>query len=260
MTRTPPPDSPLTRRPTPRHEVKIWGARACEALFLRRSENIIRVYVQKEIAREWSALLKWCASQRLAYHLVSHDDLMKITDSQHHEGVCLLVKNPAPLTFDVGLAILLRSPRQQGLVLENVENPHNMGSILRVCAHYGVPVVFCKGSTPQGLSGSLARTSEGGCEHVQLAQWPDSNAEATQTLKNHNIKLLGTSGRAQQSVYEFPWAPLQIIAFGSEKTGLTPGFLRMCDSVLTVPGTGWVQSLNISTAVSAVLGQICRPL
>ena len=111
-------------------------------------------------------MLKSCAEMRKAYHIVETLDLDKVSDSVHHEGVCILAKELPPLTpqeFLKGLST--RGPKTCLLYLDGVENPHNLGSILRTAAHFGIPYIL--GQLP-ALTPSACRIAKGAAEIVRL--------------------------------------------------------------------------------------------
>src|SRR5690606_12236126 len=95
--RRPPQRTPFVGRD---EEMKVYGTRAVEAVFELRREDIIRVYVTQARAAEFGELLSWCAAERRAYHLVLREELDRIADAVHHEGICLLVKKPRKRTVE----------------------------------------------------------------------------------------------------------------------------------------------------------------
>src|ERR1700738_2090470 len=113
----------------PKPEIKIYGLHACLALFEQRPEAIIRVYCDEPRVKLLSGLLKWCATHKKAYHIIPDEELEKVTQSVHHEGVCVLAKQVETLTFKDLLRQLSKLPKKQcWLYLDGVGNPHNLGS------------------------------------------------------------------------------------------------------------------------------------
>lgn len=236
----------------PQSEQKYYGLHACLALWKRRPQDVIRVYVQESVLKVCSPLLKWCAQQKKAYHIVPSEELNRITDSVHHEGVCILAKERASIRFSD-----LRLPAGKSclLYLDGVQNPHNVGSILRTCAHFGILYVLGENLPP--LSPSACRVAKGGAEAVQLVQL-DNSVKALEKLKREGFAFIGTSSHKGVSLYQFPYPPRTILAFGSESHGLSKGTSKLATHHLQIPGTGHVESLNVSVAVSLCLGEYAR--
>lgn len=244
-------------------EIKICGRNAAASLFERRPDDIIRVYVTEESLRIFPKLLKWCATNKRAYHVVTPEDLEKVADTVHHEGICVLARQKAPLEFLEFLKSLRddtpESPRCV-VFLENVLNPHNIGAIMRVCAHFGAATLLVSHSEKNqavGLSTSVYRTAEGGAESVELVPVEDP-IRALRALKKAGFTLIATSGRASRSLYRKKMPVRCVFMFGSEGEGLSNDLLETADVAVAIPGTGNVESLNVACAASVLLGEYWR--
>src|SRR5690606_24816191 len=112
-------------------------------------------------------LMKYLAQEKRAYHLADERELEKVTQSEHHEGVCLLVQDFPLFTIEAFVATLPPGKPVCMLALDGVSNPHNLGAIMRVAAHYGVSAIIT--DQPQLLrSGAAMRTAEGGATFIKL--------------------------------------------------------------------------------------------
>lgn len=161
--RRPDPSNPTTQDSVER---RVYGLAACKQLIQRRPEVVRRLWLTEEVAqRHFGPVLRALAERRLSYHIVAADELERITESQHHEGVCLQVLESGPVSLEDYLRRLPRRGRVKVLALEGVGNPHNLGAILRIAAHFGVEAVVMPGAKAL-LSGAALRTAEGGGEHV----------------------------------------------------------------------------------------------
>src|SRR3569623_1613094 len=86
----------LLMRADVRKELKYYGTASCLALWQRRPHDVIRIYLEQERVPQFAAVLKWAAAQRKAYHIVSAADLERLTESIHHQGVCVLAREQMP--------------------------------------------------------------------------------------------------------------------------------------------------------------------
>ena len=261
MAKTAAPRKPAAERPkslAERGEIKVYGANACLALWQNRAADIVRVYVAEDRLRDFGPLLKWCASQKRAYHVVSGDDLARIAASVHHEGLVLLAREPRRLADEDLAARVAKLPQASCLVyLDGVGNPHNVGSIIRVAAHFGVPFLLGREGELPRLTPAASRIAEGGAEHVLLAALRRPDATLA-TLKAAGFAVVGTSSHASASLYEGPLPARSLVVLGGETGGASPGLLAACDHVVKIPGTGAVESLNVSVAAGLVLGEYWR--
>ncbi len=241
-------------------EVKLYGVNACQTLARRRIEDIVRVYVTEERIKNFGHVLSWCAQNKRAYHVVTGDEMEKIAETMHHEGVCMLAKarRMADFTTLVG-----REKSETGassiLFLENIGNSHNLGAILRVASHFGVTavVVVSEDSTVKSMAPSVFRVAEGGAETVDVAFVNDA-VRALRALKHAGYTLVATSSHMKDSLYTSRLPQRVVFLFGSETNGLSTQSLREADKRVAIPGTGNVESLNVSCAATAILGEFWR--
>ena len=241
-----------------RKEIKYYGTAACLALWQRRPHDVIRIYLEEARVPALSAMLKWAAAERKAYHLVAAADLEKLTESIHHQGVCVLAREQITLSFQEWLP-LLRQERDQQLLLylDGVENPHNLGALLRTCAHFGIRYVLGPAEHLPKLSPSACRVAEGGVEEVMLVRLPQA-AKQLRQLQEYGYQMLGTHVRQGKSVFTHRFGERSILILGSEVTGVAPTLMKTADEVLTIPGSGRVESLNVSVAFGVVAGEYAR--
>ncbi len=240
-------------RPAPAPEIKICGINACKAVAQRRMADIRRVYVKDAVVPQVSELLRECASRRIAYHIVDDEELVRITKSTHHEGVCLLARTRVTPT----LRDLLAVPGPRCLVyLDNVQNPHNIGAIVRVCAHFGVPGVVV-GGAEVGVSTAMLRTAEGGGEWVDVVPVP-GGLGPLQAARAAGYTLVATAAQAEDDLHARPLPPRLMILLGSETDGLAPAVQQLADVRVRIPGTGVLNSVNVACACSVVLSEVWR--
>jgi len=238
-------------------EVKLHGVNACRAFFAHRRERIVRAYFSEAVARRhFAALMKWLAANRLAYHLVTDDELERISGSGHHEGVCLLVRVEPPRDVASWLRTPAAAQARCLLALENVGNPHNLGAILRVAAHFGVPAVLVPDA--RALAGGAAvRTAEGGAEFVEVLDAPDF-AAAIQACRRAGWRVVTTSSHRGTDLYHTALPDKCLVLFGEESAGLSDAMLAAGDACVRIPGTGKVESLNVSVAAGVLVGEWWR--
>jgi TrmH RNA methyltransferase len=235
-------------------EMKVYGRHACMALFRSRPEDIVRAYITQEGVFEFRPIIKYCADKKLAYHVVEKAEIDSITKATHHENIALVVKKKKLPTLK---ELLSQKGRLLILALEEVENPHNLGAIMRTAAHYGVSGIIYQAKVPVALTAAAIRTAEGGAESVpalHLADW----SEVFDLTKRLGIKVYGTSGHDGQSLFKTEFPERSMVFFGAEGEGLSDRLMKKLQSLICIPGTGQVESLNVSNAATAVLTEWYR--
>jgi TrmH RNA methyltransferase len=235
-------------------EMKVYGRHAALTLFKKRPEDLIRAYVTRDGVFEFKELIRYCVDHKLAYHVVEREEIDKLSRATHHEDILLVAKTKKiPLVKD----LLNGKGRQLILALEEVENPHNLGAIMRSAAHFGVTGILYEAKVPVALTAAAFRTSEGGAESVpaiHLANW----SEVFDAVKTKGYKTFATSSHDGESLFKTKFPEKTILFMGAEGTGLSDKMLKKMDGLISIPGTGEVESLNVSNATAAILTEWFR--
>lgn len=235
-------------------EMKVYGRHACLKVFEKRPQDIIRAYVTRDGVFEYKSLMKYLADQKLAYHVVEKEEIDNVTRATHHENICLVVKTKrVPEVKEV----LSTKGRSLILCLEEVENPHNLGAIMRSAAHFGISAILYEAKVPVALTASAFRTAEGGAETVpavHLQNWND----VLELAKKNGYKTFATSSHEGESLFKIDFPEKTLLFLGAEREGLSDKLLKKMNQLISIPGTGEVESLNVSNAATAVLTEWYR--
>lgn len=237
-------------------EIKVYSANACRVLFQQRPEAVIRLYVSEKMAPKFADVMKYLAATKKAYHIVDDAELEKVAASGHHGGVVMLVKRKPIATLAQYLQKGGRKRQDCLLALDGVGNAHNLGAITRSCAHFGVSGVIMK--QPELLqSGAALRTAEGGGEFVEGLSC-DNLPLALKLCKDAGYTLITTSSHGGSSLYQTKLPAKVVIVFGEEMFGVSQNVAKSADIALQIPGSGKVESLNVSVAASLIVGEWYR--
>jgi RNA methyltransferase, TrmH family len=249
-------DQPRPMRPS--GELRLYGRNACLAAFERRPQDLRKVYLVDARLDELRPVLAWCARNRLGYRIVETSDLDKLTGSRHHEGVCFEMLRHPPLALDDLLSSLDKAPAPSLLIwLDGVGNPHNLGALLRSAAHFAASGVIVPTTSTLDLSGAAARVAEGGAEAVKLARVEDEVA-AVNALRLAGFTIAATVPHDGEDLYSTRLARRTVLVFGAEGEGMSKALIEAADQRLRIPGSGLVDSLNISASAAVALGEYWR--
>jgi TrmH RNA methyltransferase len=242
---------------TSRDEIRVCGLHASQALFSRRFGDVGKVYLTEENLGPFAPWLKKCAAAKIGYRQVSPAELTRIAGTEHHEGICVLAPPPREYTLK-GLLARLRHRRAPGavIVLENVRNPHNLGAIARVAAHFGAAALILVGEAPT-LSAAVFRTAEGGLEHLDLCRHSEGK-EVVGALQKAGFAVAATSSHEAQGLFALQLPRKTAFFFGAEREGLGRWVLQNADLHVRIDGSGLMESLNVACAVTAILGEHAR--
>lgn len=244
-------------------EQKIYGKNACLAFAKLSPEKVIRAYCTEESRGRLGQLLKFLASQKRAYHIVTTEDLSKVCESEHHEGICLLVERTTPRSDEQLLSDLKRSSSRTSrcvLCLDGIANPHNLGAIARTAAHFGVKQILLCGVSSEAqkvlLSAAFHRTAEGGAPHVDIYAAPDGSAVLSKLKRELGWKILVTSSHGQSKpLNRIKFPEKCVVVMGSEAHGVSAELIAVADERICIDGTGHVESLNVACATAIFLNE-----
>lgn len=232
-----------------RGEAVIFGLRAALAVGEHRPDAIRRVFHDRKRRRAVSDLLSVTASRRRPYREVEDDELRRIAGSNHHEGV-VVVCDPMPVRSPSAIIDLL-PPDAVVLALDGVNNPHNQGAIVRSAAWFGASAVLLGGHRGP-LNQAAIRVAQGGAEVVPVAG-ADDLAPALRHLIDRGYAIVGADQRAKQGLFQRPLPRPVCVVMGNEAHGLSRAVRSLCTATVAIPGTGAVESLNVSVSAGILL-------
>jgi TrmH RNA methyltransferase len=244
-------------RPAPRHrgkaEEKYHGLRACEALFARRPQDIIRVYIDEGRRRQFTPLLDHCARSRLGFQVVAAENLARLSGSTHHEGIVILARELQRWSSaDLLHAVAVNRLKGPLLYLDGVQNPHNLGAMLRTAAHFGAAAVLGHAGELPPLSPAAVRVAEGAAEYVPVCGLTEPKADLAR-LKECGFRVVTTSSHRGRDVSPESLGGRIVLVLGGEGEGVSKPIAALADEAVRIPGTGVVESLNVSVACGILL-------
>jgi len=143
------------------------------------------------------------------------------------------------------------------LILDGVQDPHNLGACLRTAEAAGVHVVLAPKDRSVAVTETVRKVACGGAERVPFVQITNL-ARVMDQLKEAGLWLVGTSDRAERTVYDLDLSGPLAIVMGSEGKGLRRLTAEKCDFLAQIPMSGSVESLNVSVATGVCLYEAVR--
>jgi 23S rRNA (guanosine2251-2'-O)-methyltransferase len=143
------------------------------------------------------------------------------------------------------------------LVLDGVQDPHNLGACLRTANGAGVDAVIIPKDRSAKLNATVSKVAAGAAESTPLLEVTNIS-RCLKDLKNAGVSIYGTSGDANDSLYDFNYQNPVALVMGSEGDGLRRLTMEQCDHLLKLPMQGSVESLNVSVATGVCLYEIMR--
>jgi len=236
---------------------KFYGVQACRAIFRNRRNDIARVFILAEVAPLFGDLIEWSRRRGIPHKIVEYDELSRVAATEHHEGVCCEASSLEPLPLAKFMSLIESKSNRCVLVLEGVENPHNVGAIVRTGCFFGVAGVALISRQLVSLSGAMCRVAEGALEDLAVTIVPDSG-ELLEALSKRGYTLVATTPHRARSVYAVNWPEKIALLFGAEGAGLSDELMQVAAERVVIPRVGKVESLNVGAAVASVLTEVQR--
>jgi 23S rRNA (guanosine2251-2'-O)-methyltransferase len=236
----------------------LYGVHPVEEALKAGKRHFDHVLVARE--REDLRLERLVAACRLAGVRVRQEPREQLTllaKTAAHQGVVAMVRPQEFLTIED-----LFEPEQPGatrllLALDGVEDPQNLGALLRVADGAGVDGVVLTERRSAPISPVAVKASAGATEHLRIARVVNL-VRALEELKRQNLWIIGLDERGTADYDQFDLTGDCVIVLGREGAGLHELVRRTCDHLLRIPMAGGVSSLNVSAAGAVVLYEAFR--
>lgn len=239
----------------------LFGFHAVGVRLKTAPHSIVEVYY--EATRRDARMRQFLERAREAgVRLIEADALRiaKLAGSHGHQGVAARVQ---ALVQQKSLDDLLDDLEAQGvrnpllLVLDGVTDPHNLGACLRVADGAGVHAVIAPKDHAAGINATVAKVASGATETVPYFMVTNL-ARTLNELKERDIWIIGTSGDATQSLFQADFTGPVALVLGAEGDGMRQLTRKTCDSLIHIPMSGAVESLNVSVASGVCLYEVVR--
>jgi 23S rRNA (guanosine2251-2'-O)-methyltransferase len=204
------------------------------------------------------AVLDLCRKAGVKCSPASKDELTRMAKTEMHQGIVAQVRERKFLAIED----LLATPPRNGehyffLALDGVEDPHNLGALLRTADGAGVDGILLPERRSAPLTAVVAKSSAGASEYVRIARVTNL-VRALERLKEENVWVVGLDERGTPDYSDYDFKTHTALVLGREGAGLHDLVKRTCDHLLRIPMAGSVSSLNVSVAGAVVMYEAVR--
>ena len=238
----------------------LYGLHPVEEALKAGRRRFDQVLVARERHDErLERLVALCRENGVRVRQETREQLTLMAQTPSHQGVVALVKGQESLSIE---DLYVPDPHNAGaarllLALDGVEDPQNLGALLRVADGAGVDGVVLTERRAAPLSPVAVKASAGASEHLRIARVVNL-VRALEELKKQNLWVIGLDERGTCDYDQFDQTGNSVLVLGREGEGLHELTRRTCDHLLRIPMAGGVSSLNVSTAGAVVLYEAFR--
>lgn len=250
---------PLSPKP-PRDEGVVLGRRSAGTLLRNSSTRIQEVLIANgaNLPPELMAFLETPAFKGKTRY-APRENLDRVAGAENHQGIVVLVTPQPPSDLEhVIESSLGPSGSRLIVVLDQIVDPQNFGAIIRVCEAAGVGGVVSTIDRSAPLSPAARKASAGASEVLPVC-FVKNLQQALEEMRSRGFWIYGTAlGEKSASLYETEFTAPTAIVLGAEGKGLRALTQKLCDSLVSIPMSGVIESLNVSQAASVVLYELLR--
>lgn len=239
----------------------VYGLHAVTAILEQVPDKIIELFVQTGRTDERVTKITQLAKQQgLSVQAMSRAALDKKAEGASHQGVVARCRYPE----QKGSSELMHCVREGAgdlllLILDGIQDPHNLGASLRIADSAGFDGVVVPKSRSVGMTPVVAKVASGAAFSVPLFEVSNLGRTLKQ-LKQAGVWIYGTSDSAEATIYASRYSKPMAWVMGAEGDGIRPLTAELCDFLVSIPMHGSVSSLNVSAACAVCLFETVRQL
>lgn len=242
----------------------VTGLRAVEQLLGGNAADVRKIYAEYQTANpRVEALIKIANARGVEIQPANRARLTQISGESRHQGVVAEIARSTVLD-EGALRSLVEARLTDGgdvplliLILDGIQDPHNLGACLRTADAAGVDAVVVPRHGAAGLGPTVSKVASGAAEALNFAVVANTGRVA-EWLKDYGVRIIGTSDAASKSLYDCDLSTALALVVGREEAGLRKGMIDRCDDVASLPMSGTVSSLNVSVATGVCLYEVTR--
>jgi 23S rRNA (guanosine2251-2'-O)-methyltransferase len=240
----------------------VTGLRAVEQLLSQRATEILKLYTEYQTSNpRLEAVIKMANESGIEIQSANRARLHQISGEVRHQGVIAEIRRSRTLD-EAALRELVEEQLQADralllLVLDGIQDPHNLGACLRTADAAGVDAVIVPKHGAAGLGPTVSKVAAGAAESISFAE-VSNTGKVLGWLKDYGISIVGTGDKADDTLYECDFTGPVALVMGREHSGLRKHIEERCDRLIRLPMQGSVSSLNVSVATGICLYEVVR--
>jgi 23S rRNA (guanosine2251-2'-O)-methyltransferase len=238
---------------------KIFGVHAAQSALDYSPEKVNQAWVdQKRQDERLQGLVKGLGQRGINIQKADRKQLDSLSKGANHQGIILEVEMPA-MRSENDLKSVVESAKQVPfwLILDHIQDPHNLGACLRTADAAGVQGVIVTKDQAVGITPTVCKVASGAAETVPVYQVTNISRTIA-WLKEQGIWVVGAAGEADKTIYETDINMPLALVMGAEEKGMRRLTREQCDFLVKIPMQGSVDSLNVSVAAGVLIYEAFR--
>ena len=235
----------------------MYGLHTLREILRARTRSLLRIHVIRE-DRQFSDIVRLARSRRILIQIELPERLDRLAQGGRHQGIVGVVAAKAYADEEELLDHTIHQPDPALLVvLDNIQDPQNLGAVLRTAEAAGAHGVFIPERRSVGLTAGVAKASAGALEYIQVAR-ARNISRLLEKMQKSGVMTYALDPSASKPYTNLDFREPVALVFGAEGGGIRPGVMSKCDERARIPMLGRIESLNLSVTVAVALFEAVR--
>ena len=236
----------------------IFGLQPVREALAAYGDRVAHVYVVDSESKTSAGIVSMAEARGGRVSRVTSSELDRRTKQGRHQGVLASVPPLRVLDLPALLTELSEPGPRVVVALDEIEDPQNFGAIVRTAVALGAYAVIWPEHHSAPLSPAMVRASAGAVEHARLVRVPNLPEALSALHDQHAFEVVGLDANGDHELDSRPYPERVLLVVGAEGKGLRKGVKKSCDSLMRLPMTGPIASLNASVAAALALYGVLR--
>ncbi|OQY02453.1 MAG: 23S rRNA (guanosine(2251)-2'-O)-methyltransferase RlmB [Desulfobacteraceae bacterium 4572_130] len=247
-----------TRKKQERQEILLGLHSVYEALKAGKRQ-IFKIFISRDFNQpNIKKIINFAIKKKIPFEFIKSDFLDVMTKNSKHQGIAAKVGHYPLVKIDIVFKeIKNNSARDFILIIECLEDPHNLGALIRTALCVGIDFIMIPKNRAVYPSPSVSRASAGALEHANISLTTNT-VSVIQRLKNQGFWIAGLDAQARTSIFKTNLPQKLVLIVGGEHKGIRPLVKKQCDFLISLPQKTGVSSLNASVAGGAAMYEVFR--
>lgn len=227
----------------------VYGRNVAKEI-LRNSKKVNKIIMQKDFSDK--EIISLIEKNNLKYQILDKNDFRRF-DKYSHQGIILDIEDFVYSDIDE----MMNDENSVIVILDHLEDPHNLGAIIRTCEAAGINGIIIPKDRSVGVNSTVMKTSAGALENVKISMVTNL-LQAINTLKKNGFWIVGTDMDDSIDYRKIDYSGKIGLVIGSEGNGMSKSVHDSCDFIAQIPMYGKINSLNASVAAGIMIYEVIR--
>lgn len=230
----------------------IYGKRPIEEALTEKAKQVAKIFVKNSInSNTYKEIYETASKNHIPLVSVPEKKILNLVGRVNHQGFVALMSMVEYTTFFEWIETVDLETKPAVLLLDGIEDPHNLGAILRTAAAAGISGVLVPTQGQSPVNATVVKTSAGTAGRIPIIRVHDTN-QGLKDLKLAGFTILGLEGSAKEHIWEAELDKPIAFLIGNEGKGIAKNLIKKCDSIIKFPMEHNVESLNASVSAALI--------